>query len=154
MGTQIKKTSRRKHFSTDVLPIELQATVKRMLIENIWPDDFEGSRNGVPRYNSIVEYCKQKGFTVTKSSIGRFAQRIQTVSNQEIKRNARPYYLNCLADVCQDFATLQFDLSSADVSPDDMIHSVTDENRPRLERLREDYLQRIEKILADLKRLK
>ena len=74
--------------------------------------------------------------------------------NNGVTNRLRDYVKHCLADVCQDFANLQFDLTAADISPERMEHSVRAKDRPELERLSEDYISRIEKILADLKKLK
>ncbi len=73
----------------------------------------------------------------------------------QVKKIVRPYLLHCLADAAQDFANLQFDLTAADTSPERTDEfAVKAEDRPRLEQLRDNYVSRIEKILADLKRLK
>jgi hypothetical protein len=68
-----------------------------------------------------------------------------------IEQRVRSYVKHCLADVSQDFANLQFDLSAADISPEREGHGVTAENRAELEQLSEDYINRIGRILADLK---
>jgi hypothetical protein len=72
-----------------------------------------------------------------------------------MKERIRGYVKHCLADVCQDYCNVEFDLFAADTSPERMAESgVKAEDRPRLEQLSEDYIRRIERILADLKKLK
>lgn len=55
-----------------------------------WPDDFPANaafgfkgetseQTGNPRYEDLVTYCKQKGYTVSLSAIGRFGMRMRTL---------------------------------------------------------------------------
>jgi len=71
-----------------------------------------------------------------------------------LKERIRGYIKESLADAASDFANLQFDLSAAETSPEQMKHSVNTQNRAELEQLAENYISRIERILADLKQLK
>lgn len=149
-----KSAKRRSHYSIDELSVELQIVVRKMIIDCEWPEDFENHHNGLPRYIDVIRYCRENGFVVSHSAIGRFALRIQKVSTQELKSDLRPYVLFCLADACQDFATLQNDLEAADISPERMAYHISDKNRAEFERLRDDYIRNIVGILGDLKRLR
>jgi len=84
---------RRTHSSIDKLPQGLRDTLTRMLVDNEWPNDFdfspdnlypghEGSK-GKPRYEDLVSYCKQKGFKVSESAVGRFGMRMRTLARMK-----------------------------------------------------------------------
>ncbi len=150
--SQTKSAGRRSHCSVDILPVELREAAKRMIVGNEWPVDFKGTHNGTPRYSNVVEYCRQKGFIFTKSSVGRFAKQLQTTSTKEIKSDLRPYVMACLADACGDYANLQTDLLEARLHPERMQHVV--KQQAELELLAEQKISYIERIIADLKRLK
>lgn len=84
---------RRTHSSIDKLPQGLRDTLTRMLVDNEWPDDFNFSisplypgwqgAKGAPRYLDLVEYCSQKGLTVSLSAIGRFGMRMRTLARMK-----------------------------------------------------------------------
>ena len=77
-------SKRRSHSSIDNLPARLQETLTLMLTDNVWPDDFKGVHaDGNPRYEDLVSYCKQKGFIVTLSAIGRFGKRMLLLSRMK-----------------------------------------------------------------------
>jgi hypothetical protein len=152
MTKQKKSVGRRSHRKLDALPVESQAVVEKMIVNNKWPKDFKTHYRGTPRLCDVVLYCREKGYSVSKSAIGRFAKQIQTVSVQRIKDDSRPYVMACLAEACGDFANLQSDLMAAAVHPE-LMKGVM-EGRPNLSLLAEQDIARIETILADLKRLK
>jgi len=74
---------RRAHSSIDKLPAGLRDVLTRMIVDNEWPADFKGEQEGSPRYEDLVAYCKQKGFTVSKSAIGRFGMQMRTISRMK-----------------------------------------------------------------------
>lgn len=56
-----------------------------MVVDNEWPADFSGKppggeREGNPRYEDCVAYCVTQGYSVSKSSIGRFANRMKLLA--------------------------------------------------------------------------
>ena len=84
---------RRTHSTIDKLPGSLREMLTRMLVDNEWPDDFDFNSNnlypghegseGKPRYEDLVFYCKQKGFRVSESAIGRFGMRMRTLARMK-----------------------------------------------------------------------
>lgn len=51
-----------------------------MIVDNEWPDDFLGEREGSPRYEDCVLYCATQGHSVSKSAVGRWAKQLRTIS--------------------------------------------------------------------------
>jgi len=74
---------RRTHSSIDNLPAALQKTLSAMLVDNLWPDDYKGKKNGKPKYIDLERYCRQNNFEVSKSSIGRFGIRMRTLAKMK-----------------------------------------------------------------------
>lgn len=74
---------RRTHSSIDKLPMSLQKALEAMLVDNIYPDDFAGKKTGKPTYKHLEAYCKQKGFAVSKSAMGRFGVRMRTLAKMK-----------------------------------------------------------------------
>jgi hypothetical protein len=75
--------TRRVHNSIDKLPPTLQQALTAMLVDNQWPDDFKGECKGKPRYEDLAVYCKQKGFEVSESAIGRFGIRMRMLARMK-----------------------------------------------------------------------
>jgi hypothetical protein len=71
---------RRTHSLIDRLPAALRDALTRMVVDNEWPADFPGEREGSPRYEDCVAYCVTQGYSVSKSSIGRFANRMRLLA--------------------------------------------------------------------------
>ena len=67
-------SKRRSHSSIDKLPPALQDTLRRMVVDGLWPADFPGQTKGRPTYDHIVEYCSFQGYSVSRSAIGRWAK--------------------------------------------------------------------------------
>ncbi len=74
---------RRTHSTIDRLPAGLRDALTRMIIDDEWPDDFKGDRSGKPKYEDLVEYCRQKGFRVSSSAIGRFGMRMRMLARMK-----------------------------------------------------------------------
>lgn len=74
---------RRTHSTIDKLPASLRDTLTRMLVDDEWPSDLEGYHPGKPRYEDLVAYCHQKGFTVSESAIGRFGLRMRMLARMK-----------------------------------------------------------------------
>lgn len=74
---------RRTHSTIDKLPAKLRDVLIRMLVDDVWPADFMGEPKGKPRYEDLVLYCNQKGFTVSESAIGRFGMRMRTLASMK-----------------------------------------------------------------------
>lgn len=74
---------RRTHSTIDKLPAGLRETLTAMLVDNFWPDDFEGHYDGKPRYEDLVAYCRLKGFNVSESAIGRFGKRMRMLARMK-----------------------------------------------------------------------
>jgi len=150
--SQKRTVNRRVHCSLDAMPEDLQATVEQMIIAREWPSDFGEHYSGFPRYCDVIQYCRARGYILTKSAVGRFAVRKQVTTLTKIKSDLRPYVLFCLADACEDFANLQTDLLEARLHPERMQHVV--KQQAELELLAEQDIARIETILTDLRKLK
>ncbi len=75
--------ARRTHSSIDNLPGELQKALSAMLVDNLWPADFDGKKTGKPKYIDLEKYCRQKSFEVSKSSIGRFGIRMRVMAKRK-----------------------------------------------------------------------
>lgn len=71
---------RRSHSSIDNLPAALRAALTRMIVDNEWPVDYVGEREGSPRYEDCVLYCATQGHSVSKSAVGRWAKQLRTIS--------------------------------------------------------------------------
>ena len=76
-------SKRRTHSSIDRLPKELQETLRRMIIDNEFPFDYCGDTEGKPKYEDLVDYCRQQGHKVSKSSVGRFGKRMRTLARMK-----------------------------------------------------------------------
>ena len=75
---------RRTHSSLDKLPALLRDELVRMLVDNEYPIEFHGDPTaGKPKYEDLVEYCKQRGHTVSMSAVGRFAIRYRTLQRMK-----------------------------------------------------------------------
>ncbi len=85
---------RRTHSSIDRLPASLRDVLTQMLVDNEWPADFpmqkalgfkddEAKPTGNPRYEDLVTYCEHKGFSVSKSAIGRFGMRMRNLARMK-----------------------------------------------------------------------
>lgn len=85
--------TRRTHNTIDKLPADLRETLTRMIVDNEWPADFDFSvgpaypgsqgKAGTPRYEDLREYCRQKGFTISLSAVGRFGMRMRTIARMK-----------------------------------------------------------------------
>lgn len=71
---------RRTHSTLDKLPAKLLAALRRMVIDDVWPDDYTGEHKGRPTYDDLVDYCGQKGFRPSRSSVARWAKRLSMLS--------------------------------------------------------------------------
>ena len=76
-------TKRRSHSTIDKLPAGLRNILTAMLIDDLWPDDFIGERQGKPRYEDLASYCRQKGFVVSGSAVGRFGMQMRALSKMK-----------------------------------------------------------------------
>ncbi len=74
---------RRVHSSIDKLPSSLKEALTRMLVDDFWPDDFVGVKDGKPKYDDLVAYCRQKGHTISESAMGRFGARMRTLATMK-----------------------------------------------------------------------
>ena len=80
---------RRTHSVLDQLPAALRVTITSMVTDDNWPADFIGAgvcgdqATGKPRYEDIVTYCRQRGFEVSKSAVGRWAKRLRMLSRMK-----------------------------------------------------------------------
>ena len=90
----MSKDRRRTHSSIDRLPVGLREALTAMLVDNQWPDDFparqafgfkgkSSEQIGKPRYEDLVSYCRQKGYRVSLSAIGRFGMRMRTLARMK-----------------------------------------------------------------------
>ncbi len=68
---------RRTHSVIDTLPEDLRETLMRMIVDNVWPDDWLGPTDGKPTYDDLVLYCSTQDIVVSRSAIGRWAKRMQ-----------------------------------------------------------------------------
>jgi len=84
-----------------------------MVVDNEWPADFprlkafgfkgkDGELTGKPRYEDLVTYCEHKGFTISKSAVGRFGIRMRMLSRM---KNAALIVRECMADLSADKAS-------------------------------------------------
>jgi len=74
---------RRTHSSIDNLPAGIQKALEAMLVDNTWPADYAGKKSGKPAYKHLESYCKQHGFEISKSAIGRFGLRMRTLAKMK-----------------------------------------------------------------------
>ena len=59
-----------------------------MIVDNIWPDDFVGSKSGKPRYKDVSEYARQRGFSFISEDVGfKYAKRLRVYTR--MKESAR-----------------------------------------------------------------
>ena len=81
--------NRRTHSTIDKLPASLRDTLTRMIVDNVWPDDFPRQKGtdpvltGKPRYEDLVTYSRQKGFVVSESAVGRFGMRMRMLARMK-----------------------------------------------------------------------
>jgi len=54
-----------------------------MIIDNEFPYDFSGDTEGKPKYEDLVDYCRQQGHKISKSAIGRFGKRMRTLAKMK-----------------------------------------------------------------------
>jgi hypothetical protein len=76
-------TKRRTHSLIDNFPAALRDAVTRMLVDNEWPADFPGEHTGSPRHEDCVLYCTTQGYSISLSSIGRYAARMKLLSRMK-----------------------------------------------------------------------
>jgi hypothetical protein len=76
-------SQRRTHSSIDKLPALLKDELVRMLVDNEYPIEFHGDKAGKPKYEDLVAYCAQRGHTVSKSAVGRFAQSLKIIERMK-----------------------------------------------------------------------
>ncbi len=76
-------SKRRAHSSIDRLPKDLQETLRRMIIDNEYPYDFVGEQEGKPKYEDLVEYCRQAGHKVSRSAVGRYGRSIRVLARMK-----------------------------------------------------------------------
>jgi hypothetical protein len=144
MTTQKKSAGRRSHCSLDALPAGLRAVVERMIVNKEWPKDFKKHYDGTPRYSDITLYCKKKGFAVSDSAIGRFAQQLQAATFQSVINDFRSFARAHLGTLCLEYSSIQADLET----------SVADlEGREALERQQQKNITRIEQVIMSLRKL-
>ena len=74
---------RRTHSSIDLLPAALQGTLTAMIVDNTWPDDWLGSKDGNPTYADLVHFCKLQGHNVSESAMGRFGKRMSMLARMK-----------------------------------------------------------------------
>jgi hypothetical protein len=74
---------RRTHSSIDNLPAALQKALEAMLVDNTWPADYASKKTGKPKYADLERYCRQLGFEVSKSAIGRYGVRMRTLAKMK-----------------------------------------------------------------------
>lgn len=74
---------RRTHSTIDTLPKDLQKALELMLVDNQWPADFAAKKTGKPKYTDLERYCRQRGFEISKSAIGRFGLRMRTLAKMK-----------------------------------------------------------------------
>jgi len=74
---------RRTHSTIDKLPAGLRETLIRMIVDNEWPADYPGVRDGTPTYEDLVSYCVCQGHSVSLSAIGRFGMRMRTLARMK-----------------------------------------------------------------------
>ena len=96
-------TKRRTHSSVDKLPKDLRNDLVQMIVDGLWPvdcirDDYKGN----PRYEDVVSYCKQKGFEISESAVGRFGMRMRTLSRM---RQAGVITRQVMADLTDENAS-------------------------------------------------
>jgi hypothetical protein len=139
-----RRLHRRVHYAVDKLPDELRMVVKGMIIGNIWPDDLKEHYSGIPRFEDVVKYCKTRGYPISKSAIGRFLQQLKTVSVPQIASDFRNYARAHLGTLCLVYANIQSDLE---------ISTIDSDKRKVLEMQQEKNITRIEKLIADLRKL-
>ncbi len=74
------ESKRRTHSTIDLLPKELVDALRGMVVDNEWPDDYQGEKIGKPSYADMQRYVAQKGGAISVAAIGRFARRMRTIS--------------------------------------------------------------------------
>lgn len=75
--------AKRTHSSLDKLPAALREALTSMVVDNRWPADFTGEREGNPQYDDMVEYCHQKGFVISRSALGRWAMGLRVIERMK-----------------------------------------------------------------------
>ncbi len=88
-----------------------------MITSNEWPADFKGETKGKPRYEDVTFYCRQKGFPVSDSAVGRLSARLRRTAKVGIAKtdpsdfevNVRGHLFDMLAVACQQFAEMRWD---------------------------------------------
>ncbi len=83
--------SRRSHSTVDKLPAELRSTLMRMLVDGYWPDEFGDGRDGKPTYDDCVDYIAMQGFSISRTALNRWGQKLNALellgTKAEIVRN-------------------------------------------------------------------
>jgi len=74
----------------------------RMVVDNEWPAEFPGVREGSPRYEDCVAYCVTQGYSVSKSSIARFANRMRLLARM---RQAGVIVRDVMKDITKEKAS-------------------------------------------------
>jgi hypothetical protein len=122
--------------------MKLQVNIKQMIIDKKWPGDFGRHYKGTPRYTDIIRYCRKQGYIVSKSAIGRFALRVQSIPFE-------PCIFGHLAQICQEFSDMQRDILESIIHP--KISPMSLERRKHLERLTCENLLHIVQVVEGLR---
>ena len=77
------KGCRRVHSTIDKLPPQIKSVLVSMVVDDAWPDDYQGKRVGKPRYRDMAKYLEGRGYAIHAASVGRFARRIRTQSKMK-----------------------------------------------------------------------
>ena len=93
---------RRTHSVIDRLPEDLRDVLMRMIVDNVWPDDWLGPRGGNPTYDDLVMYCSTQDIVVSRSAIGRWAKRMQVYA---LMKSAAGIATNAMKGLSDENAT-------------------------------------------------
>lgn len=95
-------SKRRTHSGIDKLPADLRDVLMRMIVDNVWPNDWLGPRDGKPTYDDLVMYCSTQDIVVSRSAIGRWAQGLLSY---ELMKTAAGIARNAMKGVADENAT-------------------------------------------------
>ncbi len=95
-------SKRRTHSVIDRLPEDLRDVLMRMIVDNVWPDDWLGPRDGNPTYDDLVMYCSTQDIVVSRSAIGRWAKRMQVYA---LMKSAAGIATNAMKGLSDENAT-------------------------------------------------
>lgn len=92
----------RTHSTVDKLPQSLRDGLMTMIVDCDWPDDFKEHYDGKPRIEDMIQFCKLRGYQISRSAMGRYCQQLNAIT---VLKNARLISRKAMKEVDSESAS-------------------------------------------------